>query len=129
MRPSPDGTYVPAAQEIIGLSLEHIYWGSHNARFDGIGLSSFGDHHVLPRVRLPDFLWRAPDSPASVPEAPRKALDGLLKVSLRHGAGVLTRTMAALRDGGRSATGSPPPPERTRPRPVRRSALSPPSGT
>ncbi len=99
----PDGTYVPVAMERVDLSLQRIYWGSHNARVDGIGLTSFGDHHALPRTLLPDLLWRAPDFPDTVPEPPRAALDGLLKASFRRSAATIARTMLALRDGDRTA--------------------------
>lgn len=94
----PDGRYVPAAQEIVDLSMKRIYWGSHNTSVDGIRLTSFGDHHALPRTMLPDLLWATPGFPDSVPERPRPALDKLLSISFQHTGALLGRIMLALRD-------------------------------
>ncbi len=99
----PDGTYVPVAMERVDLSLRRIYWGSHNVRVDGIGLTSFGDHDALPRILFPDLIWRAPGFPDTVPDPPRAALDGLLKASFRRSAATVARTMLALRDGDGTA--------------------------
>jgi len=39
------------------VSLKGLYWGSHNSSADGTTLTTFGDHHSLPRFGLPDLLW------------------------------------------------------------------------
>lgn len=95
----PDGAYVPAAQEVCEESLERIYWGSHNAAYEGVGFTSFGDHHALPRLLLPDLLWRAPEPPSSYPEALKAALRGLFAGTLDLAAGRMGRMMLTLRDG------------------------------
>lgn len=49
--------YDPWAVEL-GLSLKGIYWGSHNAYLKNVRFTSFGDHEALPRMALPDLIWR-----------------------------------------------------------------------
>lgn len=39
------------------VSLRGLYWGSHNDSVGGITLTTFGDHHSLPRFGMPDLLW------------------------------------------------------------------------
>jgi hypothetical protein len=39
------------------ISLQGLYWGSHNNSIGGITLTTFGDHYSLPRFGLPDLLW------------------------------------------------------------------------
>jgi DNA-binding MarR family transcriptional regulator len=39
------------------VSLKGLYWGSHNNSVGGTTLTTFGDHHSLPRFGLPDLLW------------------------------------------------------------------------
>jgi len=99
----PDGTYVPVAEEVAKISLEKIYWGSHNATYDGVHLTSFGDHHSLPRFMLPDLLWRVPDLPPSYPDTLKVALQELLAASFQRIGYQLGRIMLALRDGEKSS--------------------------
>jgi len=40
------------------VSLQGLYWGSHSNSAGGTTLTTFGDHHSLPRFGLPDLLWR-----------------------------------------------------------------------
>ena len=40
------------------VSLQGLYWGSHNISTGGTTVTTFGDHHSLPRFGLPDLLWR-----------------------------------------------------------------------
>ncbi len=40
------------------ISLQGFYWGSHNISAGGTTVTTFGDHHSLPRFGLPDLLWR-----------------------------------------------------------------------
>ncbi len=39
------------------ISLRGLYWGSHNDLVGDTTLTSFGDHHSLPRFGLPDLFW------------------------------------------------------------------------
>ena len=39
------------------ISLRGLYWGSHNDVVGDTVLTTFGDHHSLPRFGLPDLLW------------------------------------------------------------------------
>ena len=39
------------------ISLRGLYWGSHNDMVGDTTLTTFGDHHSLPRFGLPDLLW------------------------------------------------------------------------
>jgi hypothetical protein len=54
-----DGSsFTPWAKERgVEISLQGLYWGSHNSSADGTTLTTFGDHHSLPRFGLPDLLW------------------------------------------------------------------------
>ena len=52
-------TFTPWAKEKgAEISLRGFYWGSHNDEVEGIKLTTFGDHHSLPRFALPDLFWR-----------------------------------------------------------------------
>ena len=51
-------TFTPWAKEKgAEISLRGFYWGSHNTEVEGIKLTTFGDHHSLPRFALPDLFW------------------------------------------------------------------------
>lgn len=54
-----DGSsFTPWAKERgVEISLQGLYWGSHSSSTDGTTLTTFGDHHSLPRFGLPDLLW------------------------------------------------------------------------
>lgn len=52
------GTYALWAMDRPSQDLEGLFWGSHNDYGDDHVLTSFGDHHSLPRVALPDVLRR-----------------------------------------------------------------------
>ena len=39
------------------VSLQGLYWGSHSSSAGDVTLTTFGDHHSLPRFGLPDLLW------------------------------------------------------------------------
>lgn len=39
------------------ISLQGLYWGSHNDTVGDTVLTTFGDHHALPRFGLPDLFW------------------------------------------------------------------------
>src|SRR3974377_226278 len=80
----PDGNYVPDAQQITSLSLERIYGGSHNSSYDGVDMTSFGDHFSK-RYTLPDLLWRLPEHVANTdyPDELKPTLETLLDASLQ----------------------------------------------
>ncbi len=96
----PDGDYVPDAEEITQVSLERIYWGSHNSSYDGVDLTSFGDHFSK-RVTLPDLLWRLPGlaDRTDYPDELKPAIESLLDASLERTGVHVTRMMLALRNG------------------------------
>lgn len=98
----PDGSYVPAAEEIAEMSLKGVYWGSHNETYDGVSLTSCGDHHSLPRMMLPDLLWRGAKAPSHYPDEVKAALERLVARSLERSGHRLGRIMLALRTGPRS---------------------------
>jgi hypothetical protein len=57
-RPGGD-LYTPWAKERGDrVSLKGLYWGSHNDYRKDANLTTFGDHHALPRVGFPDLVWR-----------------------------------------------------------------------
>ncbi len=70
-----DDVYTPWAREKgDAVSLRGLYWGSHNASAGGINLTTFGDHHALPRAGFPDLTWaldietdHLPDEGATAP--------------------------------------------------------------
>ena len=67
-----ENAYTPwAKQEGDLVSLQELYWGSHNENFDQekFTFTSFGDHHSLPRFALPDIIWGTRVSLNSAPEA------------------------------------------------------------
>jgi len=99
----PDGKYVPHAQERADETLKGIYWGSHNETYDGIRVTSFGDHHSLPRNMLPDVFWRIPGFPSSYPRTLKIALSNFVADSFALRAQEFLRIMLALRDGEKSA--------------------------
>ena len=39
------------------ISLQELYWGSHSDMVGDTTLTTFGDHHSLPRFGLPDLFW------------------------------------------------------------------------
>lgn len=50
--------FIPWAKEQASPdSLKGIYWGSHNAVYDGMRFVTFGDHVPRARVGFPDFMW------------------------------------------------------------------------
>jgi hypothetical protein len=52
--------FTPWAKEKgAAISLERLFWGSHNASSGDLWATTFGDHHSLPRFGLPDLLWRS----------------------------------------------------------------------
>jgi hypothetical protein len=98
--------YTPWAKERGNLvSLRALYWGSHNTTKDGINLTTFGDHHALPRVGFPDLTWLLDADTESVPE------DGGMRASMTAVAyrfldqihGAVGRTMESLGSGPKSA--------------------------
>jgi hypothetical protein len=53
--------FTPWAKEKgVTVSLEGLYWGSHNYGH-GLTFTTFGDHHAVPRFGLPDLWWDSRD--------------------------------------------------------------------
>ena len=100
----PDGKYVPDAEEITTQSLDRIYWGSHNDGYDGITVTSFGDH-ASKRYSLPDLLWQLPEraSTQNYPEDLQPAIQGLVKASITQTGTTLAHMMISLRETDKSA--------------------------
>jgi hypothetical protein len=79
------GTYLPQAHQVGGGgSLRGLYWGSHNFH-ETIAVTSFGDHHSLPRHALPDLLLalkselRQMEAPESLKSKLVDAADALIR--------------------------------------------------
>lgn len=53
---TPNGQYVPWAEQKSEITLKGVYWGSHNNTFGEVTFTSFGDHFSVPRTGLPDIL-------------------------------------------------------------------------
>lgn len=96
----PDGNYVPDAEEITSLSLERIYWGSHNSEYDGIRMTSFGDHFSK-RFTLPDLFWRLPGRVAKteLPDELKPDIEAMLDASLNQTGTYVARMLVSLRSG------------------------------
>ncbi len=96
----PDGKYVPDAEETTSISLERIYWGSHNSEYDGIAMTSFGDHFSK-RYTLPDLFWRLPGriGKTDYPDELKPAIESMLDTSMRQTGVPITRMLVSLRDG------------------------------
>jgi DNA-binding MarR family transcriptional regulator len=53
-------SFTPWAKEKgVTVSLEGLYWGSHNEYESDVTFTTFGDHHALPRFALPDLWWNS----------------------------------------------------------------------
>ncbi len=96
----PDGKYVPDAEETNSLSLERVYWGSHNSEYDGITMTSFGDHFSK-RYTLPDLFWRLPGriEKTDYPDELRPAIESMLDASLKQTGVFVSRMLVSLREG------------------------------
>jgi hypothetical protein len=99
--------YIPWAEEKNDLSLQGIYWGSHNDDFDSeITFTSFGDHYSMPRYAFPDLVWslagRAGDDPT--PKSLKLGVREMTRASLAGTGRQVGRMMLALRDGPKTAS-------------------------
>ncbi|MBE3046792.1 helix-turn-helix transcriptional regulator [Candidatus Bathyarchaeota archaeon] len=96
------GTFnVWAEEKTPELSLEGVYWGSHNEYFPEVVLTSFGDHFSLPRNAFPDLLWRAEGTnwPEKMPEPLRDSLRFVEVDGWTNQVRQIGRLMLALRGG------------------------------
>ncbi len=80
-----NGTYLPRASQVGGGgSVRALYWGSHSMH-ETIAVTSFGDHHSVPRHALPDLLWplkselRQMEAPESLKSKLVDAADALIR--------------------------------------------------
>jgi hypothetical protein len=106
-KPQPNGdNYIPWAEEKGELTLERIYWGSHNNFLQPDGnFTSFGDHFSLPRNGLPDLFWRLPGRAVQtgLPDSLQQSVRGVLSFSLQQTERRLGRLMLDLRTGEKTA--------------------------
>ncbi len=99
----PDGHFVPYADERTDLSRQRIYWGSHNNSHGRIGLTSFGDHHSLPREAFPDIQWRpARSKTEDLPSALRASVAGEVRGKDDRSIPQLGAIMLSLRERERT---------------------------
>ena len=94
-------TYIPSARQIGGGgSVRGLYWGSHSMHME-IALTSFGDHHSVPRHALPDLLWPLKESLQGMdaPETLKSDLADAAEALILRRAGMM---MLALRDGDKT---------------------------
>ncbi len=98
--------YTPWAKERgDAVSLRALFWGSHNTTTDGITLTTFGDHHALPRAGFPDLTWLVDVNTEHVPEEGgiRTSTTTVVYRFLDQIHGAVGRTMQALGDGPKTA--------------------------
>lgn len=81
-------------------NVKELYWGSHNTVVNGVRFTTFGDHHSLPRLGLPDLLWSTHNRVAKIDDAPRtlrisayKALAPYYEEDFLRDAGALLRVL------------------------------------
>lgn len=81
------------------ISLEGLYWGSHNQTAEEFTFTSFGDHHSLPRFGLPDMLWSTGEAFGRYPDLreERRAAARMLSAYTRDALDDIARVMEALR--------------------------------
>lgn len=86
------------------ISLEGLFWGSHSQAVEQYTLTTFGDHHSLPRFGLPDMFWSSRDAFSRYADLPaeRSAAAGLLAAYMPDALNDIARVMAALRTADRS---------------------------
>ncbi len=93
-------SFTPWAKERgVAVSLEGLYWGSHNQTTSDFTFTSFGDHHSLPRFGLPDMLWSTRSAfsrYADIPNAQRAAAR-MVAVYRKDALEDVARVMLALR--------------------------------
>ncbi len=93
--------YIPFARQTEGGgSIQKLYWGSHNMH-DRIALTSFGDHHSLPRQALPDLLWSIKKS-LKTDDAPESIISPLVDAADAPVRQRIGRIMLALRSSDRT---------------------------
>jgi hypothetical protein len=91
-----DGAHLPTARQPEPRdAIRQLYWGSHNFH-DTTAVTTFGDHFSLPRLGLPDLLWRLG---VEAPEPMGAQLKNVASTLVRKHAGAL---MLQLREGGKA---------------------------
>ncbi|MCI0601795.1 hypothetical protein L0156_02170 [bacterium] len=90
--------YVPWAQEKDPSILKGLYWGSHNEESQDVVITSFGDHHSLPRYTLPDLLWAISwdYTPGNLPDSLKPSLHTLRRAVDHQMWSLLGRIMFGL---------------------------------
>jgi len=91
-----------ASEKADDLSIRGLYWGSHNDLVGPAWFTSFGDHHSLPRLALPDMNWTIGSD--AIDARYSRPLRVLMATSIREGLAATQadaiKLMMALRDGG-----------------------------
>jgi hypothetical protein len=91
-----DGAFLPTARQPEPReAIRELYWGSHNYH-DTTAVTTFGDHFALPRLGLPDLLWRLR---VEAPEPIDAQLKNVVTTLARRHAGAL---LLQLREGGKT---------------------------
>lgn len=97
--------YIPfARQKDGGGSARGLYWGSHNMHLR-IALTSFGDHHSLPRKALPDLLWSMKQSSKASSTSDDERQSSIWRMAAKSDEEFCQRIgklMLPLRGGGRT---------------------------
>jgi len=86
------------------ISLEGLFWGSHNQAAKEFTFTTFGDHYALPRFGLPDMLWSTGEAFRRYADLPdeRRAAALMLSAYVEDALDDIARIMATLRTGDRS---------------------------
>ncbi len=86
------------------ISLEGLFWGSHNQAADEVTFTTFGDHHALPRFGLPDMLWSTGEAFRRYSDLPdeRRAAARMLSAYVEDALDEIARVMTTLRTSDRS---------------------------
>jgi hypothetical protein len=102
---SGDDLYTPWAKERgEEVSLKGLYWGSHNTYRENANLTTFGDHHSLPRAGFPDLGWSLRVDTDRLPGdgETRETIARAARRFLRDLAGAVGEVMLALGNGPKS---------------------------
>lgn len=90
-----------AREKADDLSIRGVYWGSHSNQFGEGWFTSFGDHHSLPRLALPDLEWSVGSAAldARFPKPLRLQMATAVREALAASEGDAMKIMLALRSG------------------------------
>lgn len=98
--------YTPWAKEKgDAVPLKGLFWGSHNHYMEHVTVTTFGDHHALPRLGFPDFAWYLRFDEERLPgdNETKRLITRLARSFLRQVYGSVGDVMLNLAAGPRSA--------------------------